>query len=283
MELYRANEDPLTGSVQVYKQSVISAFIGLFVVLGIGGAIAVAILRGGAPGFLWIIVGLLLLVVLLFIGMLRAAMGPDNWIVKFDGSRLAFKLRSYLNRHFPAEDRVVAVFAASEFESGCKVAEKKKLPGIKGKTQTESWTYLDFRLRDPENAAELDALIREEILREAPKSGNSRTRHHHVPMRLVDGSTLRVSWRSPRDYIRPGTDAVLKTLGGVIPVDPEKKGGIEDYRQMTPEELNAFLADLAQSGHNMKAAKIVREIYGMGVRESREYVAGLIASPAREG
>lgn len=279
MELYSASEEPLTGSVQVYKQSVISAIIGLLVVLGIGAAIAVAILRGDAPGFLWIIVGLLALVVLLFVGMLRAAMDPQNWVVKFDGSRLAFKFRSYLNRHFPAEDKSVAVFPASDFEWIRKVAEKKKLPGSKGRTQTESWTYLDFRLRNPESAAKLDSLIREETLREAPRIGNGRTKHHHVPMRVVDGSTLRVSWRSPRDYIRPAVDTVLMNLGAAIPVEGETKSGIKDYRQMTPEELDIFLADLAQTGHKMKAGKIAREVYGIGVKESRDYVDRLAAAP----
>lgn len=282
MELYRADENPLTGTVQVYKQSVISAFIGLLVVFGIGGAIVIAILRGGAPAFLWIMVGFIALISLLFLGMLRAAMGPDNWVVKFDGSRLAFKFRSYLNRHFPAEDRVVAVIPASEFEWARKVSEKKKLPASKGKTQTESWTFLEMRLRSPEHAAELDAVIREEISREAPKIGRSRTKHHHVPIRVVDGSTLRISWRSSRDYIRPAVDAALRNLGGAIPVEGEVSGGVEDYRQMSPEELNDFLVDLVQMGHQMKAGKIVREVYGMGVKESRQYIENLAAAPAPE-
>lgn len=276
MELYSAKEEPLTGSVQVYKQSVISAIIGLLVVLGIGAAIGLAIVQGRFPVFLWVAVGFIVLICLLFIGMLRATMGPQNWVMKFDGSRLAFKYRSFLNRHFPAEDQVVAVIPASEFEWARKATERKMVPGSKGERTPETWVFLELRMKDAEAAAELDRRIREEILGEAPKIGRSRTKHHHVPMRMVDGSTLRISWRSPRDYIRPGIDAALRNLGGAIEVGEATKEDAGDYRQMTPEELEVFLVDLVQSGHRMKAAKVVREVHGLGVKESRDYVDSLM-------
>lgn len=279
MKIVTTEEVPLAGTLQVYKQSPLSAFVGLVVVWGIVGVLAVAILRGAAPPFLWFVVGFIALISLLFLGMLRAAMGPDNWVLKSDGSQLAFKFRSYLNRHFPKEDRVVAVVPVSAIAGIGKVTERKLVPQSKGGPQRETWVSIDFRLKSADQAAELAAAIREELRRPAPKIGMSRTKHHHAPVRVVDGTTIRVSWRSPQDFLSPGVTAALRNLGAGLPIEAEQKADVRDYRDMTPEELNAYLIELAETGQSLKAGRILREVNGVGLTESRAYIDALLQAP----
>lgn len=279
MKLWRTSENPVTGTVQVYKQSVVGALIGLLFVGGGTAAMAWGLLQGKLPFFLWIGCAFLVLMCLLFVGMLRSAMGPDNWVIKFDGSQLAFKFRSYLNRHFPPEHEVVAVFSASEFESVRQCTEERLVPGGKHKNSRERWVSLDFRLKHPGDAAKLAGAIREELVREAPKIGMGRTKHHHMPVRVVDGSTIRVSWSSTQDRLRPGIARALRDLGGAIRVEEALSRGARDYREMLPEDLDAFVTELAESGDWMKAGRVIREVHGLGLRESREFVDGLLQPP----
>lgn len=277
MKLVTARECPLAGRVLTYKQSLWSAVLGLAFVGGGTAAMSVGIVRGALPGLLWVMVVILGLISLLFVGMLRAAMGPDNWVVKFDGSTLAFKFRSYLNRHFPAEDRVVAVFSPSEFERVRKTVELVDVPSAKGGQATrQTWVSLDFEIRDEAAARQLDAAIREELARQAPKIGRGRTKHHHAPMRIVEGRTLRVHWKSPRDYVRPGVDTALRDLGAGLRVEAEQSGSGRRWEELAEADREGYILELAQRGNRMEAVRLARELHGLELRESRLYVDELV-------
>lgn len=278
MKLVPIRETPLLGRVQSFGQSRLSAPIAFLVLAGGAAAMGAAIVRGALPWGLWFMVGFLGLISLLFLGAARAAFSPDNWVLKFDGAQIALKFRSYLNRHFPAEDAVVAVFPASAVESVGKVVEKRTVPGAGAKESPtqETAVYLQFRMKDPAATAELGEAIRLELGREAPKIGMSRTKHIHAPVQVTEPGTIRIAWRSPRDFVRPSIATALRQLGGSMRVDTETAAEAKDWRSMSPEALEAYIVELARTGEKLSAVKLVRESRGLGLREAKELVEALL-------
>lgn len=276
MRLYREQDHPVGGNVQVFRASALGPLLG-FLFVGAGTTLmAVRLFQGELPAALWLGCGFLALMSLMLLGMARSGFRRGNWVVKFDGIRLAFKFRSHLNRAFSKDDPVVAVFEASEFAGLRKTTESRLVRRHLRSYTTESWVALDFRLKDPNAAVELERAIREEQARKPSAGPLVRMHHQDAPMSVVEDSILCVMWSSTSRRLRPGPDEALRALGGSIRLESELRLGARNYLQMSAEELKNYVTELARSGQRDHALQVLGEVQGMGLVEARAYVDRLV-------
>lgn len=282
MQLLRADELAFPPRVEKYKQSFITPII-VFAVLDAGAmGIGAGILSGSLPKFLWVVAGFLALISLIALGQARSALRPSNWVLKFDGSDIAIKYRSYLNHHFPAEDRTVALIPSSAIESVRKIVERKSLPsssrhsGRSSGEEFQSWTYLEICLKDRVDAQALKEALVTERKTKGPKRGVVSTTHLHAPIRLISDNQLRIAWRSPRDRIVPGIDVALRNLGAAIHGEEEVRTEGESWTSMSDDRLAEYMIELCGAGQKIKAVKAIQRRYGMGLTQAKKFIDDLM-------
>lgn len=207
-------------------------------------------------------------------GALRATWRPSNWIVRLHREGLYVKFRSYLNHHFAAEDPVVAFLAANEVLWVRKTRERRMVPR-EDHEDREAWTFLDLRI-EPADVGRLAEQLRVERTRQAPRLGLSRTRHHHHPVRLVDGGILRIEWKGPSTSVIPRIDPALERLGRVLAVEPEAWLEGRPLDGLDRREAEDRILELAEQGRTVEAVNLARRVHGCGLQEAREFVEGLV-------
>lgn len=217
--------------------------------------------------------------VLVSLYSLRASLARSNWLVRFDGSTLHIKFRSYLNRHFPPEDLVVVRIPSAEVAWIRKTRERRLLPRRRGADSQTTTTYLDVKLQDVDTA-DLERGLAEERRRKGPLVRRTRTKAQHYPVRLVEADILRIDWRDHRTRITPGIDAAIDLLGRRFHVADAGSlrqasvVGSTDNRQQ--EER---LLDLVERGEVVAASLLASRLYSLSTTEAREFIAGLDRDP----
>lgn len=284
MKLYSIDENPVTTPLHTWRHSPLPGVVGLVVIVGLAALVAWAALTDRAPAFIWVIVALLAFMALFIFGTVRASYSSSNWLMRFDGSQVAVKFRSYLNRHFPREDAVVAVFDANEFRGARKTTQRWQLPSDnRGGNKNQVFAYLDLILKEPAAAAELREALRREREYMPPKGSGSRRRFHHSPARIVEPDIVRLMWSSEKDVIRPKIDHALRALGSAIPIEGEGHAPDRKWNDAPVEEVDAMLLELIESGHTMEAKKIARLRYGYSLKEVRQHLEKLEAGQPVSG
>jgi hypothetical protein len=277
MKLYSVDEVPLGRTSRTYQQSRWSGIVAVTLLGAVIGGLSYGIVKGEVPRGFWLLVGFFVFLELLFLSTTRAAFRPDNWVLKFDGTQVAIKFRSYLNAHFPREDAVVAVFPTSAFRGVRKATGRRHVPGS-GRRQTastEKWAALELELKGGDEAEALKHAILEEIRRKAPKRG-ARIKHHHTPVRMTGERTIHVSWRGSQDHVRPAIETALRQMGGAIPVLGEEHVEGRHWDDMTAEEFDASVADLAISGRTVHAASLLKVYRHMSMTEAKQRVQEIL-------
>lgn len=284
MKLYRLDELSKRDAQHVFRQSRLTSV--LISVIFLAGAVGLAwlILVRDGPCMLWAASAISFLIFLFTLGMAAAAFKKTNWLMKCGRAGLLIKFRSHLNHHFPNDQPTVVLIERSEIDSACKVSEVLSVPGVGGTrrgrgTRSLRCVYLELRLRHGNTDELADALRRERTMK-APKVGISRTKYHHYPVRLVNSSLIRVTWKSKDTFIRPGIEAALRTLGRIMRIDPEQQLGERRWQELQGAALDDFVLDLCERGDRMNAIKIVRERYGYGLTQAREFVDQLLGADA---
>lgn len=226
------------------------------------------------PRFIFFLVAAgLLLPTLVSLFTLRASLRSSNWLIRFDGSKLYIKFRSYLNSHIGDDHPVVAALDPDEVEWIRKTTEKRIVPGRGRGERSESWTYLDLGL--PGGTAELESHLEEERRRAAPRIRRTRTKAEHYPVQVPRPGMIRVQWNGPRTRIVPSADRAIAILGRTFPVLPEIDLRDEAIRDLDSEAADARILKHVQSGETLAAARLARRLYGLSLTEARRYVEEL--------
>ncbi len=278
MKLKRLQDvDHLTMS-RIFKQSLIVNFIVCLFCLGcISGAI-----YGYCSGDLPLLFFILLCFFLAFfavicLNLLRKSSGSANWLVSVRQDRLLIKFRSYLNSHFPASDLQVIQLDPEEIKSACITKQILVSPGKNnGKTQSYH-TFLDLNLYEQDMALLVEQLRYERRLKKPPE-GKSHITSCHNPVSVVNGHTIRIEWRSPRDFIVPGVRKALLELEKLdIVIGPQQKEKIDLTVDKAEEKAKSDdkIINLIERGNVMAAIRLTRQTYGLSLTDAKKFVDDL--------
>ncbi len=243
---------------------------------------------------------------LLFLFHFRKSLRPSNWLIRLDADRAVIKFRSYLNDHLPEEDKIVVEISYDEIAWARKTKERIATNDRDG-TVYQFFSFLDLKLNSPEaetlrqalqeernrrppieamnralfqarkrrapdsEIALLKAEIRQEEQRR-PRGGSrfSTGLHKHYPVRMMDGSILRLDWSG----VRPRIGRTLLALETSIAIEPPIKLS-RDFTKPA-ENIEDQILDLAARGETFKAIALTRERYGYSLAESKAFVESLL-------
>jgi hypothetical protein len=258
----------------VVRQSRWTAAASATAFAGIAAGVAAAVQLGWLPGFFWVSAVILGLIALLPLGQLRAALRSSNWTVIARGDVLFVKLRSYLNHHFDADDEVVLELTASDVGAARERVQQMQSTLGDG---TVRWTQVDVEFDlDGDTTDIADALEAERHRRPPHRAVSSHSRHR--PVSMPAEGTIRIAWRGRQDRLTPAASSLLDRLGPAVPTDVTDEDRRPDT--LSGDEVDALVLDLAESGATIDAVKLLRERYGYGLAEAKQFVDGLLRDEA---
>lgn len=286
MNFYQLRETPLLPYDVLFRESRLKQGMIFLICLFISATLAFIGYQGGIhrgdfdlPSVLaYYIAGVVGIVALVVLSGFRASLRHTNWLIRYDGDRLLIKYRSYHNYHLPEDDYVVVEIRIVEIQWIGAFREKRLIPDSDGDTQ-QSWTYLDIQLNHSDTA-KFREYLRQERLRWPEKSGISRSRRLHYPVRLIEDNLIRVDWKSHQTSITPNINKTLKILGGKIAMrDQESDRKISDFtslEKLDAQQQEQMIRELAETGDTLSAAKVVQKLYGWSTTEAVQYVRKLL-------
>jgi hypothetical protein len=279
VKFYTLKEVPVARDDRVFKASPLGSAIALVISFAITIAL-VALGRSGGyfshgwnvPPFITYWIAFVSGCAVLFgIGSLRARLKPTNWLLRCNQSGIIIKYRAYQNWRMPAEDVQAVELAYSEIAWARETKERRTSPGTgKSETQIEFLTYLDFGLVNPDTAPLEEKLAEERNRRWA-------YRNLSYPVNVSPGGIVRVLWRSSGSGISSSPDEALRWLGQFVKIEKaiSTKVNLTYQPNLDPQEQDAKIRLLAQSGKKVSAIKLARKIYGYSVDEAKKHVGNL--------
>ena len=278
VRLIREGDVPRLDDGRTFRYSAARAVAAVIVVIAAAVAlVVVGRMRGVPPAYFG--AAILLLILWMYTGMIRARFTPANWLVRVADDGLFIKFRSYLNHHMPAQDPVVVFVPFLELRRARMVRETRTMPSS-GRTGT-TWqrrTLVELMLRD--DAPELERALAAERNAKAPKEprwyGSSSMRYRHHPVSMPSPRLIQLAWE-----VVPGAAELLQMLAAHVDVESIK---VEtDYSRLAGldrAEQERRLRELAESGQTLAAIKLARSIYGYDMTEAKRFVDGLVQKPS---
>ena len=271
MQLCREDDVPVAFLEMTCRSSLVGTVIFTLFIGVLTGVWSYAALNN--PVFLVFAVPCLL-VVLVQSGTIRAALRPSNWVIRAVADGLYIKFRSYLNHHFPPEDRIVIFLPYAEIDSVNKTREKLEVMASRG-TQTQYWTYLDVHLKDLDTDDTAEA-IKVEAGRKGPQRGIVSSRANHSPVRVAAPGLLRIPWKSHQDRLRPGIKKALDFLASKVDLGSELRLDRGRLHDLSEQELDALILELAETGQRIEALKLIRHRFGYSLTEAKRFLDELV-------
>ena len=151
---------------------------------------------------------------------------PGNWILRISADGIYINLRSYLNSHFPKDDKTVAFIRYSAIDSVHRVTKYKRNPQV--------WEYLSVKLKNTEMDVLNDALQNEysRVDKDDKPNGNLGRVHTqkgsyiHTPLLLDDkDNSLLLIWKGAHQRTQPGIQNALDRLSKNVQVTGKKRKG----------------------------------------------------------
>jgi len=136
-------------------------------------------------------------------------------------------------------------------------------------------TYLDFCLANADTAA-LEACLQAE--QKAEPRGRFKTIYRDYPVEALPGGIVRLRWSISGGYgIHPSPRKAIEYLSRHIKIAAatSTKVDLTHQNNLSPDEEDAKIMKLAQSGDKMGAVKLTRQIYGSSLSEAVAYVEKL--------
>ncbi|PIQ97875.1 MAG: hypothetical protein COV67_01905 [Nitrospinae bacterium CG11_big_fil_rev_8_21_14_0_20_56_8] len=324
MKLRRtADLPPLQRGETVFRTStiltLIPAFVATVIFLACVGVYTYVLTEGpltwyGHLLFLWFIFWVGLFAWILN-STWNASRRPSNWLIRFapGGGRMFVKFRSYLNDHFPEEDRVVLELSGGEVSWIRKVRERQRVRNLGDNGfANQYFTYLDFNLACREDELdELRSAIETERTRKPPVSDVSQLNHELFEARKAKAPAseierLKQAIRRAKAQAKPGprksgvrfTDYPVRLTGENVlrlswkGMTPRANAAIEFFRRCFPVEAESKLEtdhttaqpgkdledqilDLVEKGNEMEAIALVRGVYGYSLVQAKQFVEEL--------
>jgi hypothetical protein len=251
-----------------------SAVLGTSVVLvGLGWHA-----RSGAV-YDWVAAALALAVVLMRRFVL-ARFRPSNWLVRLRDDGVLIQFRSYLNYHFPADDRTVVFLPYDAIRSARLVRETSTVYFANERSQRRR-RLVELEIDD---GAALATALTEERARPAPYEkcwyGTSATVYQHYPVQMASPTLLQVEWG-----VVPGAQVLLDALRLHTTIAPSVDVS-QDFTRLkaaSHEEQEAYLRKLAATGQTIAAIYLARRLYGLGIEQAKTAVDGLVGRRTARG
>jgi hypothetical protein len=283
MQLLRASEIPPRALERVYRHSSVQALLWTFVLVVVGCAIAWLLWRDGSA-WAYYVAALIVFGLLVMRRFVLARFRPENWLVREREDGLFVQFRSYLNYHFPAEDRTVVFIPYGEIRSVREVRERIQIPTRDAPAQSRRIDERNQRMIELELVADTTMLAKalaDELARKPPIKktwyGSSGTQYKDFPVRLADPKRLQLRWN-----VVPGAKAFLDALMPRIQVAAPVRA-VQDFvhiKGLGRDQQERRLRELAASGETIAAIGIARDLYGFDLTQAKNFVEGLSRGPS---
>ena len=245
-------------TTRVFRHSPFNDLFGALVFLAVlvGWGFGLTKLAGEVPGYWWIVIGPIALVVGLLcvvvtttlFGSFRSSLTEANWLARMDPDELFLNLRSYRNRHFTGDDPTVVKIGLAEIRSVGMVTETHVEAPV-GSRRSRYRRKRTIELVLDADTAPLAEAVRMERNRQDPRkgSGGSSLKHHHVLVFVAEPGVVRVEWNK----------ALFDALAEFGKVAPERTVDLDQaFESSTPEER---ALEFAKRGERFRAGRILRE------------------------
>ncbi len=273
IRLLKEADLPDTPVAAVFRYSAGTAALIAVLMLS-GGAALIGVGRVQGNPLAYYLGGLLLLFLWIYQSVVLARFRPTNWLVRVTDQGLYIKFRSYLNHHFPDGDPAVMYVPFRAVRVTRVVRESQELPDTdRSGSLMHRHTIVEVELTD--DAPELQGALAAERAAAAPKEarwyGSSASKHKHHPVRMPSPRTIALEWQ-----VIPGVSSFLRMMAVHVPVESAKV--IRDYthlESLAPKEQESRVLELVEGGQFMDAVRVVRQLYGYGLTEAKNFVEDL--------
>lgn len=243
-----------------------------FAVLAAGG-VALAIVVG-APWWAYLLAvlwgGIMALIAMAYWSVFQAARKPSNWLLRADDSGLFIKIRSYRNHAIRSDEPDVLVLPRRSV-----TWLRRQLRTVNRRDSDNNWSrqrthILDIKLADD---AWLDAIGAQLKVERGlwAEGGRSRSRHGHYPVSVGDG-VVQVAWRDLADSARPKLPRALAELARWYRIEADSTTAEHPAGVASSKEQEDQIVALLQAGETIQAVKLTRELYGLGLKDAKDFV-----------
>jgi hypothetical protein len=242
----------------------------------------IALIPADGSVFHWVRWGvelMLLLILMAFFASLRKSYGPENWLLRLfpRGDSIWIKFRSYQNEHFSDDDPVILKLIPQEVTWVGLVKEHWLRPSDDRGTTSEHCTYLDIGLAEQVDIEPLRQKLDEERHRQPP-GHYVKTTYRDFPVKLLDGSVIRLVWRSSSSFIVPSPGRVIREMSRFAEVrEPRQKFLDAATPAADQKAMEGQIIELIERGDVIGATKLVRRRYRCSLTEARKFVEELTA------
>ncbi len=271
--LLQESEVPRVPDAATFRYSRATAGIAAAVMLAVGGALLAAGRIWDNP-FAYYIAVLIFVFLWIYQTHVVARFRDSNWLVRITDRGLYLKFRSYLNHHFPVDDRTVVYIPFNAMRTTRHVREMQEVPDPDGRgTAKRTRTIVEIELK--EIALHIEQALADERRAEPPKQqrwyGSTSGKYRHHPVRMATPQTVAIEWG-----VRPGVAPFLSAMAVHTPVESAEV--TRDYTvlgNLQREEQESRLLELAENGQLLDAVRLARMIYGYDLSEAKRFVEGL--------
>jgi len=278
MQLMGLADVPLDQRDRVFHYSRLRAVTGTMILVAIAlGALAFGWLKNAWLAYY--VAAVVAIGLLIFQRLVTARFRSSNWLIRMTDHGLFVKFRSYLNQHFSDQDPTVVFLPYSEISSVKLVNERQELPDRDDINQSTT-IMRTRRIIDLELAGDstqlAEALTNEhERVFAKPTQGTGRTssRYQHFPVRLASPTLLRIEWG-----VVPDAQTFLDSLTRhtLVRDTEETNRDFVNFDELSREEQETRLLELAESGDMIGAVGIARKLYSYDLATAKAFVESLI-------
>jgi hypothetical protein len=278
MQLMGLADVPLDQRDRVFHYSRLRAVTGTMILVAIAlGALAFGWLKNAWLAYY--VAAVVAIGLLIFQRLVTARFRSSNWLIRMTDHGLFVKFRSYLNQHFSDQDPTVVFLPYSEISSVKLVNERQELPDRDDINQSttimRTRRIIDLELAgDSTQLAEALTKERERVFAK-PTQGTGRTssRYQHFPVRLASPTLLRIEWGVVRDAQTFLDSLTRHTL---VRDTEETNRDFVNFDELSREEQEARLLELAESGDMIGAVGMARKLYSYDLATAKAFVESLI-------
>src|SRR5919198_5371608 len=199
MKLLREDQAQAKGQGHIFRYSPERAVIAASLVAA-GCLVLTFVLARRSVGLAAVVVTSLTLFMFVMRRYVLARSRPTNWLVALNDEGVFVNTRSYLNYHFPPEDRTVVFIPFGEIRSARSIQEWRELPDPdsrqRNNTTVQRRRFVELEITG--DSTELERALTDELVRRPPTErhwyGTSGTKYQHFPVTLESRTRLRIEW-----------------------------------------------------------------------------------------
>ena len=273
MNLLRLADVPKTQS-QIFRYPRGRALAAAAVI--VGACVAMVVFRWPGPVVAYYVAGVALLSVVTLQTFVLARFRSSNWLLQAGDTGLHVQFRSYLNHRFPADDRTVVFIPYQLIRSARLARETRTIPDSDSPSGLTTRTVRLVELELTGDASPLALALAEERARCGPhwrEHGGRPTRYHHHPVRMMSPTSLLVEWE-----VVPDRETLLDLLRPHAAIEPpadRTQESLETIKSLPRGEQESRLLELSETGQDLAAITLARQLYGFDLTRAKAFVDGL--------